>query len=127
MTGIDRLTALCPPPPTAPSTDWSSTEQALGMPLPADYKQIADAYGPGAFCTTVLSDRETVPLFPDGFLAQGAFFTPTTPAPTPVPVDTAPRPPASRATGARDIRAWARAHGHDVPDRGRIPVAVLEA
>ncbi|MEU2245214.1 hypothetical protein ABZ572_38205, partial [Streptomyces sp. NPDC018338] len=50
MTGIDRLTSLCSPPPTAPSTDWPSIEQSLGMPLPTDYKQIADTCGPGAFC-----------------------------------------------------------------------------
>ncbi|MFI9208831.1 hypothetical protein ACIGW7_11870 [Streptomyces sp. NPDC053253] len=25
------------------------------------------------------------------------------------------------------MRAWARANGYDVPDRGRTPVAVLDA
>ncbi|MBB4986476.1 MULTISPECIES: Lsr2 family DNA-binding protein [Streptomyces] len=222
MTSIDRLTDLCPPPPAAPSTDWSSTERALGMPLPTDYKQIADAYGPGAFCgflhlyhphaptrwtsltgpmpatirtqlhhdrdsgthpvphdprhlfamgvtdngeylfwitesagapekwtiaaneargpqwytygggladflTALLSGRETVPLFPDSLLTQGVFFTPTAPAPTPAPVDTAPQPRTGMTADASDIRAWARANGYDVPDRGRIPVAILEA
>ena len=37
---------------------------------------------------------------------------------------------ASRQGGDRDlnaIREWARAHGHQVSDRGRIPTAVLEA
>lgn len=28
---------------------------------------------------------------------------------------------------AREIRDWARSHGHDVPDRGRIPASVREA
>jgi len=32
----------------------------------------------------------------------------------------------SRSDGA-DVRAWARANGHDVSDRGKIPAAVLEA
>jgi hypothetical protein len=43
---------------------------------------------------------------------------------------------ANRGTGRRgpgkrssmpDIREWARAHGHEISDRGRIPVAVVEA
>ncbi|MFE5592943.1 histone-like nucleoid-structuring protein Lsr2 [Streptomyces sp. NPDC056549] len=222
MTSIDRLTDLCPPPPTALSTNWSSTEQALGMQLPTDYKQIADTYGPGAFCgflhlyhpyaptqwtsltgpmsatirtqlqhdrdsgthpvphdprhlfaigvtdngeylfwltepadapekwtiagteargprwftyaggladflTAVLSGCETVPLFPDSLLAQGVFFSPTTAAPTSTSVGTAAQPPAGMTADSRDIRAWARANGYDVPDRGRIPVAILEA
>ena len=222
MTSIDRLTSLCSPPPTAPSTDWPSIEQSLGMPLPTDYKQIADTYGPGAFCdflhlyhphattpwtsitgsmpdtiraqlqhdrdggtypvphdprhlfvmgvtdngeylfwltepsadpekwtmaaneargprwytynggladflTAVLSGRVTVPLFPDGLLAHGVSFTPTTPAETPTTADTAPQPAASTTTDTNDIRAWARANGYDVPDRGRLPVAILEA
>jgi len=32
-----------------------------------------------------------------------------------------------RAVGKDEVREWARAHGHTVSDRGRIPVAVLEA
>jgi hypothetical protein len=30
-------------------------------------------------------------------------------------------------TSAKDIREWARANGHDVPDRGRIPAEVRSA
>ncbi|MFE0699712.1 hypothetical protein [Streptomyces sp. NPDC058872] len=222
MNSIDRLTDLCPPPSTAPPTDWSSTEQALDTRLPTDYRQIADAYGPGSFCdflhlyhphaptrwtnltgpmpatirtqlqhdrdngshpvphdpghlfamgvtdngeylfwiaepadapekwtiaanqargprwytygggladflVAALPGRETVPLFPDDLLAQGVFFTPTTPAPTPAPVDTAPQPLAGMTANSSDVRTWARANGHDVPDHGRIPVAILEA
>lgn len=41
------------------------------------------------FLTAVLSGRETVPLFPDSLLTQGVSFTPTTPAPTPTPIDSA--------------------------------------
>ncbi len=32
----------------------------------------------------------------------------------------------TRTDGA-EVRAWARANGHDVSDRGKIPTAVLEA
>src|SRR5947208_2390380 len=34
--------------------------------------------------------------------------------------------PASTSS-AREIREWARSHGHDVPQRGRIPADVREA
>ena len=30
-------------------------------------------------------------------------------------------------TSAKDVREWARANGHKVPDRGRIPADVREA
>lgn len=29
--------------------DWAATEAALGTPLPGDYKDIVDAFGPGSF------------------------------------------------------------------------------
>ncbi|MFD4407552.1 Lsr2 family protein [Nocardia sp. NPDC058499] len=34
---------------------------------------------------------------------------------------------AGRQKDARAVREWARRNGHDVPGRGRIPSAVLEA
>ena len=40
------------------------------------------------------------------------------------------RPTSSSATSghsAKEIRDWARSHGHDVPERGRIPATVREA
>jgi hypothetical protein len=37
------------------------------------------------------------------------------------------RASAGRSTGAADIRAWARAHGRDIADRGRIPSDVIAA
>src|SRR5262245_41116824 len=30
-------------------------------------------------------------------------------------------------SSAKEIRAWARSNGHEVPERGRIPAAVREA
>jgi hypothetical protein len=39
------------------------------------------------------------------------------------------RPSAGESSGvnAKDVRAWARENGHDVPERGRIPADVREA
>jgi Lsr2 len=34
---------------------------------------------------------------------------------------------AGKRTGMPDIREWARANGHEISDRGRIPVAVVTA
>ena len=34
---------------------------------------------------------------------------------------------AAKRAGMPDIREWARANGHEISDRGRIPVAVVEA
>ncbi len=34
---------------------------------------------------------------------------------------------AGKRPGVPDIREWARANGHEISDRGRIPVAVVEA
>lgn len=31
------------------------------------------------------------------------------------------------ATGTKEIRAWARQHGYEVSDRGRIPEEIMEA
>lgn len=36
--------------PTPWASDWQAVETTLGMRLPADYTQLASAYGPGAFC-----------------------------------------------------------------------------
>src|ERR1700709_1511236 len=33
----------------------------------------------------------------------------------------------AKRSGTPDIREWARANGHEISDRGRIPVAVVEA
>ena len=34
---------------------------------------------------------------------------------------------AAKRAATPDVREWARANGHDISDRGRIPVAVIEA
>ena len=37
------------------------------------------------------------------------------------------RPTTATATGTTTIRSWARANGHDVSDRGRLPATVRQA
>ncbi|WP_404816124.1 histone-like nucleoid-structuring protein Lsr2 [Streptomyces thermolineatus] len=49
MTDLVALTRLCPPPGQGMGIRWSTIEADLGMPLPRDYKQLADRYGPGTF------------------------------------------------------------------------------
>lgn len=49
MTDLTTLTRLCPPPGPAMGIRWDAVEASLGMPLPQDYKELADLYGPGAF------------------------------------------------------------------------------
>ncbi|WP_241253676.1 histone-like nucleoid-structuring protein Lsr2 [Streptomyces sp. W1SF4] len=217
MTGLTTLIRLCPPPPPALRIAWQPVESALGMALPADYKQLAELYGPGVFCEfvhvhhphgvtpfvnltgpmparirsdlrndvaegifpvphdpdrlfavggtdngerifwitdpvdepdrwhiavneargprwftfsgslteflgSVFTGRTSVPQFPRGLLDEAPAFTGSRPVlwkPAPIaesaPVDTA------------SIRAWARANGHDVPARGRIPAEIRRA
>lgn len=50
MTAITDLMRICLPPPEPVSVDWDAVESAVGVTLPADYKQLATVYGPGSFC-----------------------------------------------------------------------------
>ncbi|MGW2303282.1 Lsr2 family DNA-binding protein [Streptomyces sp. NPDC001809] len=71
----------------------------------------------------VLGGTLRVPLFPGDLLSAGPSFTASRlrdRVPVTEPDD---RPPV--ATGC--VRAWARANGYEVPDRGRVPLAILEA
>ncbi|WP_245234438.1 Lsr2 family DNA-binding protein [Streptomyces flavochromogenes] len=76
-----------------------------------------------AFLVDVLGGTLHVPLFPRDLLDDGPSFTPSRLRGR-VPV-TAPSTWSQVSTST--IRTWARANGHDVPDRGRVPVAILEA
>jgi hypothetical protein len=49
MTALTALTELCPPPEEALGIRSGTVEDRLGMPLPRDYKHLADRYGPGSF------------------------------------------------------------------------------
>lgn len=53
MTDLTALSRLCPPPGTAMNIAWNPVEEALGMRLPADYKQLAEQYGPGSFANYI--------------------------------------------------------------------------
>ncbi|MEU6878906.1 histone-like nucleoid-structuring protein Lsr2 [Streptomyces sp. NPDC046712] len=151
---IDRLTELCPPPPAAPSTDWTATEHTLGLALPADYEQIADTYGPGAFCgflrlyhphaptqwinltgpmpstirTQLQAELETgtypVPIDPQQLLPMAVTDNGEYLYWTTRPT---PEPPTGTTANTSDVRTWAHAHGYDVPDRGRIPATIIDA
>ncbi|MDH2393871.1 Lsr2 family protein [Streptomyces sp. HNM0663] len=217
MTAIDDLTRLCPPPADVPQADWPAIETTLGMRLPHDYKQLADTYGPGAFCdfiriyhpraatawvdlhgptppdlrrqlqqdqqrgihpathdprdlfaigvtdngnhlfwittpnsepdvwritvneargpgrytfdgtltqfrVSVMGNQTQVPLFPRGLLDDGITFTPATPTPR----RAEPRP-AGESIDVQAVRAWARDNGYNLPDRGRIPIEIIQA
>ncbi|MFE9722650.1 hypothetical protein ACFYQ5_03350 [Streptomyces sp. NPDC005794] len=217
MADMTALTQLCPPPDQAMNIHWETVEANLGMPLPQDYRQLADRYGPGvfndylhvyhphgvteyvnltgpmpgriraqlrkdyeqgthpvpydpetlfacagtdngeylfwitdpaadpdrwriavnqargpgwftydgtltAFLTAVLGGQIQVPLFPAGIVEASARFEPARPQlwkPGPFPV--------TRPVDTRSIRSWARAHGYDVPSRGRVPLEAREA
>lgn len=49
MAAMTALTTLCPPPGPTSNIHWETVEANLGMPLPQDYKELADRYGPGVF------------------------------------------------------------------------------
>ncbi|MFE4369812.1 histone-like nucleoid-structuring protein Lsr2 [Streptomyces sp. NPDC056835] len=77
-----------------------------------------------AFLLTVISGTTQVPLFPTDILDNGPLFTPT-PA-------SAPRTPTTRShqrgtVDTNEIREWARANGHALPDRGRVPIEIIQA
>ncbi|MGR3931665.1 Lsr2 family DNA-binding protein [Streptomyces sp. BRA346] len=66
------------------------------------------------FLVSVLSGETVVPL--------SVAFTPSVPTPW-VPVNVRRTPPID----TESIREWGRAHGYDVPFRGRVPAEVREA
>ena len=50
MSALLELLQLVPPPATAQAEiDWSPVEAAVGLRLPADYKNLIEIYGPGQF------------------------------------------------------------------------------
>ncbi|MED5814305.1 hypothetical protein VST63_18240 [Mycolicibacterium sp. 050232] len=49
MATIDDLIELVPPPTEPPVFDLTACEQALGVPLPDDYKLLITVYGVGQF------------------------------------------------------------------------------
>jgi hypothetical protein len=80
-----------------------------------------------AFLAAVFSGRIDVPLFPDDLLDGGVGFSAHSERKPMGSGPTDPEPNAARAAASGVVRAWARAAGYDLPDRGRIPAAVIEA
>ncbi|MFI6285169.1 histone-like nucleoid-structuring protein Lsr2 [Streptomyces sp. NPDC051018] len=74
------------------------------------------------FLFAVLSGGTTVPQFPGDLLDQAMRFTPSSPVPR-----TPPGPPDPSPVATETVREWARAHGYDVPARGRVPAGIIEA
>lgn len=75
------------------------------------------------FLVAVLGGRTRVPLFPDRLAQHGCFAPSPGLLPGEQPLTVTVR--SSRTYDAGAIRAWARAHGYDVPLRGRIPAQVM--
>lgn len=46
---FSELVDLVPPPPTPHHIDWPGVERVLAFRLPADYKSVIEAYGPGQY------------------------------------------------------------------------------
>ncbi|GGT26968.1 hypothetical protein GCM10010222_80950 [Streptomyces tanashiensis] len=74
-----------------------------------------------AFLVSVLSGTTSVPMFPKDLLDRAPAFTPST-LESSTPVAAARTPVSTRA-----IRDWANANGYDLPERGRIPIEIIEA
>ncbi|KAF4407668.1 SMI1/KNR4 family protein [Streptomyces lycii] len=49
---VEQLIRLLPPVAAPSPRDWEPVEQALGTPLPEDYKQLVDHFGGGVFDET---------------------------------------------------------------------------
>jgi hypothetical protein len=52
MSAVEQLVMLVVPPPERFSYDWADVERQIGTVLPADFKQLAEIYGPGEFDET---------------------------------------------------------------------------
>ncbi|GAA2334259.1 SMI1/KNR4 family protein [Streptomyces kunmingensis] len=54
MIALEALVRLCPPPvEPRPAVNWAQAERTMGTGLPADYKQLVEAYGDGIFDDTI--------------------------------------------------------------------------
>ncbi|MGW3208390.1 Lsr2 family DNA-binding protein [Streptomyces sp. NPDC001135] len=71
---------------------------------------------------SVLNGETDLPQFPNSLRQAATSFIPSTPqVSAPAPIAT-PLP-----TDTNVIREWARANGYDLPPRGRVPAAVIDA
>lgn len=81
------------------------------------------------FLTAALSGRVHVPMFPHDLLNGGVTFSPSRAGspfhPESKSAKTAPQ--LSDSINTAEVRAWARNQGYDIPERGRIPGAIIDA
>ncbi|MFD8637777.1 histone-like nucleoid-structuring protein Lsr2 [Streptomyces sp. NPDC059533] len=75
-----------------------------------------------SFLTSLLNGEASAPQFPSDFPALPGTFAPST-----APAVEYTEAPARPAVSTETIREWARANGHQVPLRGRIPAEILDA
>ncbi|MER6031017.1 histone-like nucleoid-structuring protein Lsr2 [Streptomyces sp. NPDC001851] len=93
---------------------------------------VNEARGPGwytfngaltEFLASVLSGETDVPQFPVTLRQAATAFVPSAPhASAPPSPGSTPLPPDTNV-----IREWARANGYDLPPRGRVPAAIIDA
>ncbi|MFD3535824.1 histone-like nucleoid-structuring protein Lsr2 [Streptomyces sp. NPDC058664] len=102
--------------PSAAPDDWIVTvNEALSGPWFTYGGSVTE------FLVAVLGGTVRVPLFPADLLDRGITFTPS-------PLrGSAPATTSRMSVSTRTIRDWARANGYDLPDRGRVPLAIKEA
>ncbi|GEB57186.1 Lsr2 family DNA-binding protein [Streptomyces gardneri] len=73
------------------------------------------------FLVSVLRGTTSVPFFPKDLLEHAPAFTPSTLQ------SSTPATAAQTSVSTRTIRDWATANGYDLPERGRIPIDIIEA
>ncbi|MCX4515658.1 Lsr2 family protein [Streptomyces sp. NBC_01619] len=73
------------------------------------------------FLVDVLSANVRVPMFHSDLLDGGVTFTPSQLR------STATATASRTSVSTHVIREWARANGYDLPERGRIPIEIIQA
>ncbi|WP_145867517.1 SMI1/KNR4 family protein [Streptomyces capillispiralis] len=94
---VERMLEFTCWEPSAHSVDWTAVEEELQIPLPADFKELCEAFGGGTFCDSV------------AFLGsmEGSHFNLLLPwrAPLPIPVESGPYP--EYTPGGKGVIVWA--------------------
>ncbi|MFF4855409.1 histone-like nucleoid-structuring protein Lsr2 [Streptomyces rubiginosohelvolus] len=106
---------------TQPSDRPDAWDVAVNQALRAPWYTFAGTLT--EFLLAVVSGTTRVPLFPGDLLANGPTFTPARPIVEPA----TPTTDQQGSMNPAEIRAWARANGRSLPDRGRIPIEIIEA
>jgi hypothetical protein len=117
--------------PVAPETAVLAADGSSGQPLHVDQSQTVRFALDGQRYEIDLSEQDATDfrLALQPYVHSGRRASRRTGA-SAVPRGSTPArrgSAASRRDGNAAIREWARAHGHDVSDRGRIPMNVVQA